>query len=71
MAVHKVKNLSKVDPTMYMEGDLFISERSSALLLNGKLEPIVKQSDLKNYVKKKDVQKMIDETLKKGVGVDG
>lgn len=56
MAVHKVENLSKVDTTRYVEGDLFISKRSAALLLNGKLEPIVR---------KNDVQKMIDYAIKK------
>lgn len=66
MAVHKVENLSKVDPSRYIEGDLFISKRSAALLLNGKIEPIVKQSDLKGYVKRNDVQKMIEKAIKEG-----
>lgn len=65
MAIHKVKNLSKVDQTRYIEGDLFITEQSAALLLNGKIEPIVKQSDLKHYVKRNDVRKMINDAMKK------
>jgi hypothetical protein len=61
MTVHKVENLSKVDPTRYIEGDLFISKRSAAFLLNGKLEPIVTRSDVK---------KMIQSELKKVVKED-
>lgn len=70
MAIHKVENLSKVDPTRYIEGDIFLAKKTAAMLLNGKLEPIITQSDLKKYVKKSDVQKMIDKALKE-VGVSG
>ena len=66
MAVYKVENLTKVNPTRYIEGDLFITKKSAALLLNGKIEPIIKQSDLKGYVKRNDVQKMIDKAMKEG-----
>ncbi len=62
MTVHKVKSLNKVDPTRYMEGDLFITKQSGALLLNGKIEPIVTRSEVKKMIQteirkvKKDVQ---------------
>lgn len=65
MKVSKVSNLTKVDPTRYIEGDVFITEKSIGMLHNGKIEPMVKQSDLKDYVKKKDVVKLIDNELKK------
>jgi len=68
MAIHKVESLTKVDPTRYIEGDIFLTKKGAAMLLNGKLETIIKQSDLKNYVKKSDVQEMIDKALKE-VGV--
>lgn len=51
MAVHKVENLSKVDPTRYFEGDLFISKQGAALLLNGKLETIMKRTDIRKMIR--------------------
>ena len=66
MKVIQVNNLKKVDVTRYKEGDIFISEKEKAILHQGKLDPLVSQSDLKGYVKKKDVQKLIDEALTKG-----
>lgn len=65
MKVLKVNDLKKVDPTRYLEGDVFLTGRSIGILHNGKIEPMVKQSDLKEYVKKKDVAKLIDDALKK------
>lgn len=63
MAVYEVENFHKIDPARYREGDLFITKKTAALLLNGKMEPIVKQSDLKNYVKKSEIQKLIDKAI--------
>lgn len=63
MAIHQVENISKVDPTKYMDGDLFIGKRSSAILLNGKLETIMTRNEVKKLIQseirkvKKDVQK--------------
>jgi len=70
MTVHKVEKLKNVDPTRYMEGDVFISDKGSAQLLNGKMEPIVTQTDLKQYVKKSDVKKMIADAVEKAVKSD-
>lgn len=64
MSVYKVENLKKVDPTRYIEGDLFITKQSVAVLTNGQVEPLVKQSDLKGYVKKNEVKKMIEKAVK-------
>ena len=66
MKTVKVNSLKKVDVTRYKEGDLFLTEKEQAILQEGKLDPLVKQSDLKGYIKKKDVQKMIDEAIGKG-----
>ena len=66
MKIIHVTSLKKVDPSRYTEGDIFLSEKEKAILHRGKLDPLVSQSDLKGYVKKKDVQKMIDEAMKKG-----
>lgn len=59
-----VEDFKKVDFTRYKEGDVFLSKKQLAVLQEGKLEILVKQSDLKDYVKKKDVQKLIDDKLK-------
>lgn len=65
MKVLTVNSLEKVDPARYIEGDIFLTEKSIGILHKGKIEPMVKQSDLKDYVKKKDVAKMIQDGLKK------
>ena len=40
-----------IDPTKYSEGDLFLTERSVAILHHGKVETLVKQSDVKKMVR--------------------
>lgn len=63
---YKVENLNKVNTTHYVEGNLFITNKSVGILLDGKVETIFTgKPNLRNYVKKDDVQKMIDESLKK------
>lgn len=66
MKVLTVNDIKKVDATRYIEGDIFLSKKEIGILHQGKIEPMIKQSDLKEYVKKKDAQKLIDDTLKKG-----
>lgn len=75
---YKVKNLSKVNTTLYREGDHFITNRSVGILVNGKIKTIGNDPpDLTDYAKKEDipdvsnyltseqVQQMIDEAIKK------
>ena len=52
----KVERLNAIDPTKYSEGTLFSTDRSIAILHNGKVETLVKQSD---------VRKMVREEVKK------
>jgi len=66
MKVIEVQNLKHVDVTRYKDGDLFVSKTKKAILHQGKLDPLVTESDLKGYVKKKDVEKMIEKALEKG-----
>jgi len=79
ITAYKVVNLSKVNTTLYLEGDHFITDRSIGILINGKIKKIGNESpDLSDYAKKKDipdvsnflteseVQSMIDEALNKG-----
>lgn len=78
---YKVTNLSKVDTTLYIEGDHFITDRSVGILVNGKIKTIANNPpDLSDYAKKTDipdvsdfvdtstVQQMIDEALNTGGG---
>lgn len=60
-----VNDLKKVDPTRYIAGDVFISEKQIGILHNGSIEPLVMQKDLKGYVKKTELPKLIAEALKK------
>lgn len=70
MKVLTVNSIDKVDTTRYTEGDVFLEPGKVGILHNGKVEPLVRLTDLKDYVKKKDVQKLINDTLKK-VNKDG
>ena len=51
MKTIKVNSLNKIDPTKYSEGDLFLTDRSIAIIQNGKVETLVKQSDVKKMVR--------------------
>ena len=60
--VYEVKSLSTVDTTRYKQGDIFITNRSVGILVNGKIRTFV--FDLSDYVKKEEVKKMIEKELK-------
>ena len=47
----KVERLNGIDPTKYSEGNLFLTDRSIAILHNGKVETLVKQSDVRKMVR--------------------
>ncbi len=65
MSVYNVQELKHIDVTRYKEGDVFLSQKQIGIIQSGTVEVLMRQSDLKEYVKKKDVKKMIDDTLKK------
>lgn len=56
MKIIKVERLNLINPTKYSEGNIFLTDRSIAILHNGKVETLVKQSD---------VRKMVREEVKK------
>lgn len=58
---YEVENLQKIDTTKYKNGDIFITGRSGGILINGTIRPFNNSTGLK----KSDVQKMIDEAIKK------
>lgn len=47
----KVSNLTKVDTRNYKEGTVFITDQSVGVLLNGKIEALVKQSELRKIIR--------------------
>lgn len=62
---YEVNSLNKVDPSKYVKGSLFMTNRSIGILNNGKIKTLSTQSvNLKEYVKKDEVEKMIDDRLK-------
>lgn len=54
----KVERLNLIDPTKYSEGNLFITDRSIAILHNGKVETLVKQADVRKIVRE-EVKKVL------------
>lgn len=62
---YTVKSLQTVDTTNYNQGDIFITARSVGILTNGKIKTFQFDApDLSQYVKKDEVQKMIDKVVK-------
>lgn len=51
MRTIKTASVSKIDPSKYSEGDLFLTDKSVAILQNGKVETLVKQSDIKKIIR--------------------
>ena len=83
ITAYKVTNLSKVNTTLYKEGDHFITNRSVGILVNGKIKTIGNDApDLSDYAKLEDipdvssfltseeVQQMIDDAINQGGGTD-
>ena len=52
MKLFHVKQLNKVDTTKYKEGSVFLTKQSIAMLHDGKMEQLVKKSDIKQLVRK-------------------
>ena len=63
MAVYEVNRLDTIDTTHYSNGDLFLTKQSIAIMHNYKIEPLVKQSDVKKMIRDeiKKVNKKDDE----------
>lgn len=51
MAKHTVNSLNKVDTTKYIEGDVFLTKQSIGIIHNGKMETLVRQSDVRKIVR--------------------
>lgn len=69
--IFNVDNFRKVDTTKYIEGSFFNNGKSLGVLIGGSIKNVPTSTpNLRNYVKKDEVKKMIDEALK-GVKENG
>ena len=61
----KVDNLNKVKTEWYKEGQMFFTDKEVGILINGKIKKLnTTTPNMNNYVKKNEVEKMIDDKLK-------
>jgi len=51
MSVYKVTSINKVDPTRYTEGDFFLTKQTIGMLHNGKIDRLVKQTDVRKIIR--------------------
>lgn len=62
----KVNSLAKVNTFNYREGDLFITNRSIGILMNGKIETLqTEKTDVSELVTKKELEKILAKGDKK------
>src|SRR5699024_8565952 len=54
ITAYKVNNLSKVDPRFYVEGDLYITDRSVGILINGKIKTLQGNENMEVHITKKE-----------------
>ena len=59
----KVESLQKVKTDRYKEGDMFFTDKEVGILINGKIKKL-NTTTMSQYVKKSEVEKMIDDKLK-------
>ena len=61
----KVGSLQKVKTDRYKEGELFYTDKEVGILINGKIKKLnTTTPNMSQYVKKSEVEKMIDDKLK-------
>ena len=61
----KVQSLQKVKTDRYKEGDMFFTDKEVGILINGKIKKLnTTTPNMSQYVKKSEVEKMIDDKLK-------
>ena len=61
----KVENLQKVKTDRYKEGQMFFTDKEVGILINGKIKKLnTTVPNMSQYVKKSEVEKMIDDKLK-------
>ena len=60
--IYTVDNIQNVKTTHYKEGDLFLTKNTIALLHNGKIETLVKKSEVKKLIKD-EVEKQMKQVM--------
>ena len=61
----KVESLQKVKTDRYKEGQMFYTDKEVGILINGKIKKLnTTTPKMSQYVKKSEVEKMIDDKLK-------
>ena len=61
----KVESLQKVKTDRYKEGQMFFTDKEVGILINGKIKKLnTTTPNMSQYVKKSEVEKMIDDKLK-------
>ena len=61
----KVDNLQKIKTDRYKDGDMFYTDKEVGILINGKIKKLnTTTPNMSQYVKKTEVEKMIDDKLK-------
>ena len=55
ITAYRVTNLSKVNTTLYKNGDIFYTNGHIGVLHNGKVKTIARTPDLSKYAKKEDI----------------
>ena len=61
----KVENLQKIKTDRYKDGDIFFTDKEVGILINGKIKKLnTTTPNMSQYVKKSEVEKMIDDKLK-------
>lgn len=61
----KVGSLQKVKTDRYKEGEIFYTDKEVGILINGKIKKLnTTTPNMSQYVKKSEVEKMIDDKLK-------
>ena len=61
----KVGSLQKVKTDRYKEGQMFFTDKEVGILINGKVKKLSTTTpNMRDYVKKSEVEKMIDDKLK-------
>lgn len=65
VTAYRVEDFKKVRTDRYIESDIFYNDKEVGILIDGVIKPLSSgQPNMKNYVKKMEVKKMIEEALK-------
>lgn len=65
VTAYRVDDFKNIRTDRYIESDIFYNDKEVGILIDGKIKPLSSsQTSMKNYVKKSEVKKMIEDVLK-------